>query len=33
MSDRWPPLPLEQWRDTHDTLHMWTQSWGRCGWG
>ncbi len=21
----WPPLPYEEWKDTIDTLHMWTQ--------
>ena len=21
----WPPLPLEEWKDTCETLHMWTQ--------
>jgi hypothetical protein len=25
----WPPLPLEAWRDTRDTLHMWTQVVGK----
>jgi hypothetical protein len=25
----WPPLPLEQWRDTYATLHMWTQIVGK----
>jgi len=24
-SDRWPPLPLNEWQDTYRTLHMWTQ--------
>ena len=28
-SDRWPPLPLDEWRDTHRTLHMWTQIVGK----
>ena len=27
--DTWPPLPLEPWRDTYDTLHMWTQVVGK----
>ena len=27
--DAWPPLPLEAWRDTYDTLHMWTQIVGK----
>ena len=25
----WPALPLETWRDTCDTLHMWTQVVGK----
>jgi hypothetical protein len=25
----WPPLPLEAWHDTYDTLHMWTQIVGK----
>ena len=25
----WPPLPLPAWRDTCDTLHMWTQVVGK----
>jgi hypothetical protein len=25
----WPPLPLEAWKDTRDTLHMWTQIIGK----
>ena len=25
----WPDLPLEQWRDTYATLHMWTQIVGK----
>jgi len=31
MSDagRWPPLPLDAWRDTYATLHMWTQVVGK----
>src|SRR5678816_505918 len=28
MSD-WPPLPLEEWKDTCATLHMWTQIVGK----
>ena len=28
MSD-WPALPLEAWRETRDTLHMWTQIVGK----
>ncbi len=27
--DRWPALPLEEWRDTYATLHMWTQIVGK----
>jgi hypothetical protein len=26
---RWPPLPLDAWRDTYATLHMWTQIAGK----
>jgi hypothetical protein len=25
----WPALPLDSWRDTYDTLHMWTQIVGK----
>src|SRR5262245_32787608 len=25
----WPPLPVEEWRDTYATLHMWTQIVGK----
>src|SRR3954452_14257245 len=25
----WPPLPLDPWRDTYATLHMWTQIVGK----
>jgi hypothetical protein len=28
-SDRWPELPLAAWRDTRDTLHLWTQVVGK----
>ncbi len=28
-SDAWPPLPLDGWRDTYRTLHMWTQVVGK----
>ncbi|MGH7207616.1 MAG: DUF5996 family protein, partial [Nitrospiraceae bacterium] len=24
-TDVWPSLPLEAWRDTYATLHMWMQ--------
>lgn len=29
MSGQWQPLPLEKWRPTMDTLHMWTQIVGK----
>lgn len=25
----WPPLPLDEWKDTYATLHMWTQVVGK----
>jgi hypothetical protein len=28
-SAMWPRLPLAEWRDTHDTLHMWLQIVGK----
>jgi len=28
-SEAWPALPLSVWRDTYDTLHMWTQIVGK----
>jgi Family of unknown function (DUF5996) len=28
-SEAWPTLPLEAWRDTYATLHMWTQIVGK----
>jgi len=28
-NDAWPELPLERWRDTYATLHMWTQIVGK----
>ena len=28
-SDAWPPLPLKEWNDTRDTLHMWMQIVGK----
>ena len=28
-ADTWPSLPLEEWRDTYATLHMWTQIVGK----
>jgi Family of unknown function (DUF5996) len=27
--DRWPALPLAEWKDTYRTLHMWTQIVGK----
>ena len=27
--EAWPALPLEAWRDTRDTLHMWMQIVGK----
>src|SRR4051812_24379248 len=27
--DAWPALPLAQWQDTRDTLHLWTQIVGK----
>ena len=27
--DTWPALPLDAWRDTYATLHMWTQIVGK----
>jgi hypothetical protein len=29
MTDAWPELPLDSWRDTYATLHMWTQIVGK----
>src|SRR5438093_12494283 len=28
-ADAWPSLPLDRWRDTYATLHMWTQVVGK----
>jgi len=28
-AEAWPGLPLEAWKDTRDTLHMWTQIVGK----
>ncbi|MGH9953447.1 MAG: DUF5996 family protein, partial [Nitrososphaeraceae archaeon] len=25
----WPELPLAEWKDTYETLHMWTQIVGK----
>lgn len=32
-ADAWPSLPLDGWRDTYDTLHMWTQVIGKLALG
>ncbi len=29
MTDAWPSLPLDSWRDTYSTLHLWTQIVGK----
>src|SRR3954454_9939692 len=29
MTTAWPPLPLVEWQDTKDTLHLWTQIVGK----
>lgn len=29
MTDAWPALPLVEWQDTRDTLHLWTQIVGK----
>src|SRR6266516_4736487 len=29
MATAWPRLPLAEWRETHDTLHMWMQMVGK----
>ena len=29
MTGAWPALPFEPWRETCDTLHMWTQIVGK----
>jgi hypothetical protein len=28
-TEAWPPLPLAQWKDTRDALHLWTQILGK----
>jgi hypothetical protein len=28
-TEHWPSLPLAEWRETHDTLHMWAQIVGK----
>ena len=28
-AEHWPPLPLSQWQDTQETLHLWTQIVGK----
>src|SRR5256712_13927463 len=32
-ADAWPSLPLDRWRATYDTLHMWTQVVGKAALG
>src|SRR5437867_3094363 len=32
-ADTWPALPLDEWRGTFDTLHMWTQVVGKLALG
>ncbi len=32
-SESWPPLPLQEWQDTYDTLHLWTQIVGKVRMG
>jgi hypothetical protein len=29
LNDAWPEFPAEQWRDTYETLHMWSQIVGK----
>lgn len=29
MSEPWPPLPYDEWRDTYETLHLWSQVVGK----
>jgi hypothetical protein len=29
VAEQWPALPLEEWKDTYHTLHMWTQIAGK----
>ena len=29
LTEKWPALPLEAWKDTYETLHMWTQIVGK----
>ena len=29
VNESWPSLPLDEWRDTYQTLHMWTQVVGK----
>src|SRR5438874_13099416 len=31
--DAWPSLPLDGWRDTYATVHMWTQGVGKLALG
>src|ERR1044072_3427140 len=30
-ADRWPELPYAAWKDTRDTLHLWTHVVGKIG--
>src|ERR1700688_2036622 len=29
VENHWPDLPLSRWKDTYDTLHMWSQIVGK----
>src|SRR5262245_55475581 len=29
LENSWPSLPLSEWKDTYETLHMWTQIVGK----
>ena len=29
MTGAWPALPLDEWRPTYDTLHLWSQMVGK----
>ncbi len=28
-AERWPALPYQAWKETYETLHMWTQIVGK----
>ena len=28
-NEHWPELPLEQWQETYETLHLWSQIVGK----